>query len=259
MLNFEGVGSPICEIKLNDSKKKGTLISLASPEETNEVRHGFGEYSLQNSRGENYHMEVAVNTNTERQIIYIAGASGSGKSFWARRYMEAYKKAYPKRQIFVFSALNEDSSIDKIPDLQRINLTDAILQDEIPSSEFTDSLVLFDDVDTIQNTKLRKKVMDIQADILQTGRHHNVSAIITNHVATNGKETRLILAEAHIITFFPSMMPSRMLKYLLENYMGLDRDQIKKVKNLLGRSVSYVKGFPRCLVSEKEVFVLKMT
>lgn len=259
MLNYEGVGSPICEIKMNDSKKKGTLISLASPEEINEVRHGFDEYSLQNSRGENYHMEVSVNTNTERQIIYIAGASGSGKSFWARRYIEAYQKAYPKRQVFVFSALTDDPSIDKIKDLQRVKLTDAILQDDLPSSEFADSLVLFDDVDSIQNSKIRKKVMDIQSDILQTGRHHNVSAVLTNHVATDGKATRLILAEAHIITFFPSMMPSRMLKYLLENYMGLDKETIKKVKKLPGRSVSYIKGFPRVLVSDKEVMVLKMT
>lgn len=258
MLNFEGVGAPICEIKLNDSKKKGTVISLASPEEVADVRSGFEEYSLQNSRGENYHMEVAVNTSIERQIIYIAGASGSGKSYWAKKYIESYQKAYPKRQVFVFSALTDDSSIDKIKDLQRIKLTDAILQDELPSSEFADSLVLFDDVDTIQNSKLRKKVMDIQNDILQTGRHHNVSAIITNHVATDGKATRLILAEAHVITFFPAMMPQRTLKYLLENYMGLTKEDITKVKNLPGRSVSYIKGFPRVLVSNKEVMILKM-
>jgi hypothetical protein len=259
MLNFEGVGVPICDIKPNEGKKKGTLISLASPEEMHEVRSGFDEYSLQNSRGENYHMEVAVNTNTERQIIYIAGASGSGKSFWARRYIEAYQKSYPKRDIIVFSALNEDSSIDKIKDLKRIKLTDAILQDDLPSSEFADSLVLMDDIDSIQNSKIRKKVMDIQSDILQTGRHFNVSCVITNHLATDGKATRLILAEAHIITFFAQQMPTRMLKYLLENYIGLDKEQIKKVKNLPGRSVSYIKGFPRVLVSDKEVMVLKMT
>lgn len=258
MLNFEGVGSPICEIKLNDSKKKGTLISLASPEEFNDVRSGFEEYSLQNSRGQNYHMEVAVNTNTERQIIYIAGASGSGKSFWARRYIEAYQKAYPKRDVFVFSALTEDSSIDKIKDLQRINLTESILHDDLPSSEFADSLVLMDDIDSIQNSKIRKKVMDIQSDILQTGRHFNVSLILTNHLTTDGKATRLILAESHVITFFPSALPHRQLKYLLENYIGLDKEQITKVKNLPGRSVSYIKGFPRCLVSEKEVMILKM-
>lgn len=259
MLNFEGVGSPICEIKQNDSKKKGTIISLASPEEADGVRSGFEEYSLQNSRGQNYHMEVAVNTNTERQIIYIAGSSGSGKSYWAKRYIDSYQKAYPKRPVFVFSALDEDSSIDKIKDIQRINLTDAILQEDLPSSEFADSLVLLDDVDSIQNAKIRKKVMAIQSDILQTGRHFNTSCIITNHLATNGRDTRLILAEAHVITFFPSVMPTRMLKYLLENYIGLDKEQITKVKNLPGRSVSYIKGFPRCLVSEKEVMILKMS
>lgn len=257
MLNYESVGKPIAEIKANDSKKKGTIVSLSSPEEVGDVRHGFEEYSLSNARGRDYHFEVAVNTEIERQIVYVSGASGSGKSYWTRRYVDAYQKAYPKREVYLLSAISEDSSIDKIKNLHRIRLNEAFVEDTLTAEDFKDSCVIFDDCDTISNSKLRKKVMAIQDDILQTGRHFNVTAIITSHVACNGKDTRLILAEAHIITFFPSAMSIRGLKYLLESYIGLDKADISKVKNLPGRSVSYIRGYPRALVSEKEVFLIK--
>ena len=258
MLNFESVGCPIAEIKHNDSKKKGTLISLASPEQIDDVRCGYEDYSLNNARGKDYHFEVAINTESERQIVYVSGASGSGKSYWCKRYVDSYQKAYPKREVYLFSAISEDSSIDKIKNLNRVKLTPSFIEDGLTASDFQDSCCIFDDCDTITDSKLRKAVMKLQDDILQTGRHFNVTALITSHVSTNGKDTRLILAEAHVITFFPQMMPQRSLKYLLESYMGLSKEDISKVKNLSGRSVSYIKGFPRCLVSDKEVMILKL-
>jgi adenosyl cobinamide kinase/adenosyl cobinamide phosphate guanylyltransferase len=256
MLNFEKIGMPLCEIKQNDSKKKGTIIYMASPEEVNEIHSGFNKFNLDTPRYNDFHFELSVNNTQERQIIYVTGQSGSGKSYWTRRYVEAYKKAYPDRDIYLFSALNEDDSIDKIKDLKRIKLIPAILNEEISAEDFKDSCVIFDDCDTIIDKTMRKKVLQIQASILQVGRHHNVSAIITSHVATNGADTKLILTEAHAIVFFPNNMNARSLKYLLESYMGMDKNEIKKIKKLKGRSVTFVKSYPKCVVSDKEVYIM---
>lgn len=257
MLNWEKIGVPICEIKQNDKKKKGTKIYMASPEERSEVHSGFESFSLTAPKYKDFHFELAVNDTQERQIIYVTGQSGSGKSYWTRRYVESYQKIYPDRPIYLFSCIAEDDSIDKIKGLQRINLTPEILTENLQAEDFKDSCVIMDDVDTIIDKKLRKKVMEIQGSILQVGRHFNVSAIITSHIATNGAETRLILAEAHAIVFFPHGMSSRALKYLLESYMGMDKNEIKKIKSLEGRAVTFVKTFPKCVVSDKEVFLLK--
>lgn len=256
MLNFEKIGMPLCEIKLNDSKKKGTSVYMSSPEEVDEVYSGFTKQSLDNTRYKDYHYELCVNNTQERQIIYVTGQSGSGKSYWTRRYVEAYKKVYPDREIYLFSALSDDPSIDKIKDLKRIKLTPDILQDEFSAEDFKDSCVIFDDCDTIIDKAMRKKVLQIQASILQVGRHHNVSAIITSHVATNGSETKLILTEAHAIVFFPNNMNAVSLKSLLERYMGMDTKEIKKIKKLKGRSVTFVKSYPKCVVSDKEVYIM---
>ena len=257
MLNFEKIGIPICEIKQNDSKKKGTPIYMASPEEKDEVHSGFSNFSLSVPKYKDYHFELSVNDAQERQIIYVTGQSGSGKSYWTRRYIEAYQKTYPNRDIYLFSCIAEDDSIDKIKKIQRVNLTPDILIEDIQAEDFKDSCVIFDDCDTIIDKAMRKKVLQIQGSILQVGRHFNVSAIITSHMATNGNDTKLILAEAHAIVFFPHGMSSRTMKYLLESYMGMDKHEIKKIKSLEGRSVTFCKTFPKCVVSDKEVYIMK--
>ena len=50
----------------------------------------------------------AIDKNTEREIVYISGASGSGKSYVCKRYIEQNHKAYPKRNVYVFSSLSDD-------------------------------------------------------------------------------------------------------------------------------------------------------
>jgi GTPase SAR1 family protein len=257
MLNLEKIGVPIADIKLNEGKKKKeSTIYMASPEEVDEVHSGFYKFSLDNQRYKDYHFELSVDNSHERQIIYVSGQSGSGKSYWCRRYLESYQKVYPDRPIYLFSSLEEDSSIDKLKNLQRINLTPEFINDNLQAEDFKDSCCVFDDCDVIIDKKLRKKVLEIQGSILQVGRHFNVSALITSHVSTNGADTKLILTEAHNIVIFPNNMNARSLKYMLESYMGMDKNEIKQIKKLKGRSVTFCKTYPKCIVSDKEVYIM---
>jgi hypothetical protein len=51
-------------------------------------------------------------------------------------------------------------------------------------------------------------------------------------------------------------MQGRARDYLLQKYIGLDKEQINKVKNLKSRHVTWIKSYPQCILSEKEIFVL---
>jgi uridine kinase len=54
-------------------------------------------------------------TTSERQIVYITGRSGSGKSTFTRKYIEEFKKRNKKIQdVYLFSSLKEDESLDSI-------------------------------------------------------------------------------------------------------------------------------------------------
>ena len=103
--------------------------------------------------------------------------------------------------------------------------------------------------------KLEKKVMAIVNNILQIGRHFNVSICFTTHSPCAGNETKILLSEANIITVFPKTTGDRALKYLLDNYLGLDKKQVDKIKSLKSRAVSIIRGYPMAIVSEKSVFL----
>jgi hypothetical protein len=131
------------------------------------------------------------------------------------------------------------------------------LETEFTAEDFKDSLVLFDDIDVLSNKKQLKKTMDVLNSILQTGRHFNVSCIYTSHASTAGHATKIILNEAHVIVFFPSTSGGKMLRYLLDQYLGFSKQQIEKIKNTKSRWVAVVRKFPRAIVTQHEVSLLK--
>ena len=70
--------------------------------------------------------------------------------------------------------------------------------------------------------------MEIINSILQIGRHFFVSLAFTTHVATKGPETNILLIEANIIVLFPKTSGCASMRYVLDNYLGLDSKQIKE-------------------------------
>ncbi len=249
-MNFEEQGVPLAIIKNSKTKK----IPLLSIDDKDGAKKIYNEITLTGDE----EFQCIPNPETERQILYITGRSGSGKSYYTLHYCLEYKKMYPKREIYLFSALGEDSTIDKLKGLKRIKLTEDFCNDEITSEDFKNSMVIFDDTDVISDKKIRTKVNTIMNNILQVGRHHNTSCIITTHTACNGKDTKIILNEEHSITIFPNGLGNRSLKYLLDSYLGLDKVQCKKIKKLNSRWVSIVKTFPMSIISQKNAYTVKI-
>ena len=58
-----------------------------------------------------------------------------------------------------------------------------------------DSLVIMDDIDVINPKKVKDAVFHILNEILQIGRHFNITCIVTNHLPTDFQRTRIILNE----------------------------------------------------------------
>jgi hypothetical protein len=253
--NYDSVGVPIA-LLIDDLKKSKDYKTLYLAEDRliKELdNEGFKEMKLVK---ESQHFQVIPNKDTERNIHYVTGASGSGKSFWTKNYIEQYHKMFPKRNVYIFSALNEDKTLDKLKYLKRIKLEGDFLTDTIDVQIFKDSMVVFDDTDTIDNKFIRQKVYSILGQVLQTGRHYNISCIYTSHLATDKNNTKLILAETHSVTIFPTGLGGRSIKYLLEQYFGLDKIQIQRIKRLKSRWVTIYKTYPMCVISEKECYLL---
>jgi len=251
-MNYENIGKVVAKVINKNDRKKAKIISIS--DKTADLDNPMNKIVLTKTFET---IQQIPNKQQERQILYITGASGSGKSYYTQLYCSEYKKLFPKNEIYLFSSINEDSSIDKIKGLQRFILDDAFLKEEIIAEDFKNSMVIFDDTDVISNKALKFKINSILNILLETGRHFNASVIYTSHIATAGIDTKRILNEAHSITIFPSSLGGRSLKYLLDNYLGFDKEQIKKVKKLDSRWTTICKTFPMVILSEKEAYLLK--
>ena len=248
-LNLENEGNLIAVI-VKDGKDKETKKLYVTDKESS-VRNGFKSFECT----ENETLQLVPNNKTERQCLYICGQSGSGKSYFTSNYVKQYKKMYPSRNIFVISSIEEDKSIDSLKP-KRINVMHPdFMNDDFSAEDFKDSLVIADDVDVFP-TKIKKKVLSIVNSILQIGRHFNVSLCFTTHNPCNGAETKILLSEAHVITLFPKTTGNKAIKYLLDNYLGMDKHQIARVKKMKSRAVSIIRGYPQCVLGEKECFLM---
>jgi hypothetical protein len=190
-----------------------------------------------------------------RECLYVAGMSGSGKSYFAKGYAEAYKKLFPDREVYLISKLNEDETLDsmKVGKPKRIPL-DSLIQEPFDLEEVRDSLIIFDDWDTLDEPYL-KTVHKMIEDICIMARHTNTSALILSHYLTNYKKTRLILGECQYIVVYPLATAFKALNYVLTNYGGLEKEQVLELKRL-GRWVCIYKNYPSYLISAHKAYLL---
>ena len=231
-LNIEKLGRPVS--KIIGGKYNNKIVSVAvDEEEKEEVNREFTHLTLDEGK-----FQQIPDTTKNRDILYITAPSGAGKS------------------TYLFSALTEDETIDQLKDIKRIKVDDTLVSDPLDIKEFEKSCVVFDDIDVIGNKHIREAVYKILNQILELGRHHHITCIITNHLATNGKDTRRILNECGSITYFPSSGSVKGINYLLETYCGLDKKDILKAKKIKSRWITVFKHYPQIMMGEKSIWLL---
>lgn len=194
-------------------------------------------------------------TTKERQVFYITGMSGSGKSTYVASLVEIYKKLNPKNRIYLFSNKPQDPVLDKFDYVKRIKLDETLVSDPIQLQELKNSLVIFDDIEAIADKKLANEMDRLRDMILQQGRSYKVSFCYVSHLANNYKQTRTILNECHAITIFPAMCTKYSLKYLLDKYFGFGKHDLTKLLALPSRWVTIHKA-PVFVLYEKGGYLL---
>jgi energy-coupling factor transporter ATP-binding protein EcfA2 len=199
--------------------------------------------------------ELIPSTNPKkREVWYIAGQSGSGKSYIAKTLAHYYHKLYADRGVYLVSKLEKDETLDALPFIKRLSIQSFIV-DYPALEEFKDCMVIFDDYDTLTGDaqKVVEKIID---DLAIQGRHTNTTMLCLSHYLTNYKKTRLILNEATHIVVYPMSTSYKALRNLLTNYVGVDEEDLSRHRKLGSRWICYKKGFPMFAITMKTAELL---
>lgn len=193
-----------------------------------------------------------------RQVYYVAGKSGAGKSWIARQLAESYRKFFPSRPIYLFSQLDEDDTLDSMKKSEgrptRIPLK-SLLEKPPSVEEATDAMSIFDDYDTVEGDTgiVLRAFID---EIATMGRHKKATMVCASHHLTNYSRTRLILSETTHFVVFPQATGKKRLQYLLEAYASMDKEEIEGMFGLGSRWVCIGNWSPPYLVSEHEARIV---
>ncbi len=188
--------------------------------------------------------------------MYISGATGSGKSTYASKLVKEYKKIYPNRPFYIFSQVKTDKVLDKLKPI-RIELDEDLYEEPIDiEKELGKAIILFDDVETIPNSKVKSAVKNLRDQLLSEGRHYESYCICTNHLMCDNKNTKQMLNESGYVTFFNNSGGMVGIDRFLKTYCGLDNKMINKIKTLPSRWVTIFQQYPAYCLYETGCFLL---
>jgi hypothetical protein len=114
-----------------------------------------------------------------------------------------------------------------------------------------------DDIDSVKDKKLKEYLLNLLSKLLTMGRHSKTTVLYCSHQPYEGQKTQDILNECDSLTIFPRTLGKRKVRYLLENYFGLENDEIKKLVELDSRWVCFLKScYPNIVMSQNKIYTL---
>lgn len=245
---------------LNDAHTKG--IPADHLQATPELKELYAEMILSSESSTEVELPpnstfslLPTNDKKARDVFYICGPSGSGKSYVAKGIAQEYHNLHPDRTIYLVSKLTEDSTLDKLKYLVRLDpekLRESPLED---LKQLTESLVIFDDIENFDR-ETDKVIQNLVNMIASTGRHELVSMIYITHLLSDYKRTRLVLMEATQYVLYPLSTGSHAFNYMMKTYLGMDSKESNALRKTGSRWISIRKHFPQVLITEHSAKIM---
>jgi hypothetical protein len=144
--------------------------------------------------------------------VFFSGASGSGKSHLVGKMLEYDAR---KRPILLFSKVHDDPAYEKLlkkdkngkSRMKHYKIETAEDLIGMPTQrdlyEEKGVICLYDDIDTYKDKEVVELLRDHMNNLLETGRHENVSVLATSHKLNAYNKTKCNTSEAEYIVLYP--------------------------------------------------------
>lgn len=259
-------------IESNTSKVKGYINQLEDcdfSDESQDDEEDLGDYELKEKPKKDLGIKGKVNfffpSIEGRQVIFIAGRSGAGKSVWIRNWCMLYQKL-TKRPVFMISSKTEDESTDQKEDPGYGMISGKLNMDQVELNEdniddftgpyildkFKNSTVIFDDV--FNKKPLQKKFDFLLNMFIALGRQNEINILVSRHQLQD-MNNKLLKEECTSTIVFPNhSFKKHILDYLKQ--IGMERHVIGKVVKTKDRWVAIRTQCPLVGVTSSKIFNL---
>lgn len=190
----------------------------------------------------------------DHEIIFITGPPKCGKSYWMNQYVSAYRQIIGTK-VILFTMHDHDPTLNE-QNYIKVTLSDDLLNEPLELSDLTDSLVIFDDINSSKYPKVTKYLLSLMDDIACNGRHHNINMIYINQECRAGIITKKILTMFTHLVIFPSSGESYQCQRLLKEYCGMSKQRIQRIMSLPSRSILFSRAKPQYIQSDYGVYIL---
>lgn len=198
--------------------------------------------------------DVQVIPSPMCERLIIGGTSGSGKSWFAANYAKMWQTLFPEKNVYLFARQEDDTAFDGI-ELEEIIASPNLLEETLDINTFEDSLVIFDDMDNLQDKKVLDYIHLLLGDLMACGRKKNIYVMYITHKFKNNLKTKVALNESNKIVFFNGTGDKNNID-VLKDYACMKSDEIKRMITLPGRWACLERNRPRYVVYEKGVVLL---
>lgn len=250
MFNFERIGTPIA--KIEGGIKNHDILYLAEPSDISKVKKPYNEVLLdENAKFQPLPFKKIVEKG------YISAPSGSGKSYFAGKWIKQFNKMFKNQEVYVFSPIPSDKALDD-NNIIRVDMDEHLLNNPIDVEELENSLVVFDDCESIKDKRMLKYIEWLRDSILERGRHNNVRQLWISHLISNYSSTRRLLNESTFVCVFPrSGSGVAQIKRFLQTQCGLSKPEIKKFLSQDSRWCCVYRSYPQFVITEKSAYFPK--
>jgi len=197
-----------------------------------------------------------------RCIDYTAGPSGAGKSTYVGGLVQRHRRVQPEARVIVYSRgqVDQDPAYSAIEGgVEQATLDQTLVDTPLDITTLDKgTLLVFDDVGTIMDDKVKAAVQKIIMDCAEVGRKQEIYLIVTSHLINpnDRKFARVMMNEMQYLTLFPGSGNTHAIEYVLTKYLGLDKKQVRRILDSKSRWVRVHVHAPRWVLEERGAYLL---
>ena len=214
------------------------------------------EFILKDQSKTIYPLNVRQGDNDDQiNRVYLSGGTLSGKSYLAARLARDYKIQYPKRNIVLYSYIEDDVAYKGL-NIKKIRIDESLLDDPMDIQELSNSLVIFDDAEAFSDKDILNELERIRNACVNTGRHYNIDTIICRQNMLESHKTKSILNSCFNIVGFPHSSSRYQFSQWLDRYLRLPKSIIQRILALPSRYVLINITTPMYILYARGAFIL---